>query len=79
MGAATAWGSVARHGERFDLAFERLYATTPEDVWEAVTTGHRLSRWLAPCRGELRLGGRWEALGPEGEPLLRRPWLGSGA
>lgn len=66
MDAATPWGSATRQGERFDLSFERIYASTPEDVWEAVTEGERLARWMAPYRGELRLGGSWEALNSDG-------------
>jgi uncharacterized protein YndB with AHSA1/START domain len=66
MTAATPWGRVSRRGELFGLSFERIYSSTPEDVWEAVTDAERLARWMAPYRGDLRLGGRWEALDSEG-------------
>jgi len=66
MTTPTPLGTVTRRGERFDLSFERTYATTPEDVWDAVTDRDRLARWMAPYRGELRLGGRWEALNSDG-------------
>lgn len=60
------FGEVVRRGERFDLSFERVYATTVEDVWSAVTEPERLARWMAPYTGELRLGGRWDALNDDG-------------
>lgn len=51
----------------FQLEFDELYATDPDDLWRAVTTPERLSRWMAPYRGEFRLGGRWEAIGSSGD------------
>jgi len=63
----TTFGQVTRRGDRFDLDFERIYATTVDDVWDAVTNPERLARWMATYRGDLRLGGRWEALGSDGE------------
>lgn len=64
--APTPFGTVTRRGDRFDLSFERIYATTVDDVWDAVTDPERLARWMAPYRGDLRLGGRWEALNSDG-------------
>lgn len=66
MTAPTPFGTVTRRGDRYDLSFERIYATTVDDVWDAVTNPERLARWMAPYRGELRLGGRWEALDDDG-------------
>lgn len=51
----------------FLLEFDELYATHPDDLWQAVTTPQRLSRWMAPYRGDLRLGGRWQAIGSDGD------------
>lgn len=62
----TPFGTVTQRGERFDLSFERIYATSVDDVWDAVSNPERLARWMAPYRGELRLGGRWEALNSDG-------------
>jgi len=73
MTAATPWGRVSRRGELFGLSFERIYSSTPEDVWEAVTDAERLARWMAPYRGDLRLGGRWEALDSEGSVFSWAP------
>ncbi|UIJ33795.1 SRPBCC domain-containing protein [Allobranchiibius sp. GilTou73] len=34
-----------------------LYATDPQDLWEAVTDPARLARWLVTVTGDLRVGG----------------------
>jgi uncharacterized protein YndB with AHSA1/START domain len=49
------------------LEFDELYATDPDDLWQAVTTPERLSRWMAPYLGDFRLGGRWQAIGSDGD------------
>jgi uncharacterized protein YndB with AHSA1/START domain len=41
----------------------RLYATTPADLWDALTQPERLKRWFAPVSGDLRLGGRYQVEG----------------
>jgi uncharacterized protein YndB with AHSA1/START domain len=43
------------------IRFAQTYPTTPEDLWHAVTDRERLSRWMAPYEGDLRLGGHWTA------------------
>lgn len=60
------FGDVVRRGDVFDLSFRRIYATSPEDVWSAVTERDRLARWMARYEGDLRLGGRWDALEDDG-------------
>ena len=42
------------------VALSRSYATTVEDLWDAVTNGERLPRWFLPISGELVLGGRYQ-------------------
>ncbi|RHA41574.1 SRPBCC family protein [Cellulomonas rhizosphaerae] len=42
------------------VLFERRYATTADDLWEAVTSPERLARWLGPVYGDLRAGGTYE-------------------
>ncbi len=64
--APIAFGTLSRRGDLFDLAFDRVYATSVADVWDAVTNPERLARWMAPYRGDLDLGGRWEALNRDG-------------
>lgn len=60
------FGTVTPAGETYDLSFERLYPTSVDDVWEAVTTADRLARWMSPFSGDLRLGGTWQALNDDG-------------
>jgi uncharacterized protein YndB with AHSA1/START domain len=37
----------------------RTYATSIEDLWDALTNGARLAQWFAPVVGRLRSGGRY--------------------
>jgi len=45
------------------VTLERVYDTTADDLWDAVTNGERLPRWFAPVSGELKLGGRYQIEG----------------
>ncbi|MEO0814416.1 MAG: SRPBCC domain-containing protein, partial [Myxococcota bacterium] len=50
------------------VTLARPYATTVEDLWDAVTTPERLARWFLPVSGDLELGGRFKFEGnAEGE------------
>ena len=44
----------------------RSYATTVEDLWDAVTNGERLPRWFLPITGDLAPGGRYQLEGNAG-------------
>ncbi len=44
----------------------RTYATDALDLWRALTTPERLSRWFLPVTGDLRLGGRYQFEGNAG-------------
>ena len=48
-----------------------------EDVWDAVTSPERISRWFLPVSGDLRLGGRFQTEGNAGGEILtcQRPSL----
>jgi uncharacterized protein YndB with AHSA1/START domain len=59
-------GRVSAASIGFLLEFDELYDTDVDDLWNAVTTPERLGRWMAPYRGDFRLGGRWEAIGSDG-------------
>ncbi len=48
------------------VALSRSYETTIADLWDAVTNGERIPRWLSPISGELRLGGRYQLEGNAG-------------
>ncbi len=60
----------------------RTYATDALDLWRALTTPERLSRWFLPVTGDLRLGGRYQFEGNAGgtiqecvEPeLIKATW-----
>ena len=59
-------GRISATATGFLLEFDELYDTGIDDLWSAITTPERLSRFMAPYRGEFRLGGRWEAIGSDG-------------
>ena len=48
------------------VTLSRSYATTVEDLWDAVTNRERIPRWFLPVRGELELGGRYQLEGNAG-------------
>ena len=62
---------ITRDGDRYHLEYSEVYATDIDDLWSAVTTTERLSRWMATYRGDLREGGAWEVLGSDGEVWCR--------
>jgi uncharacterized protein YndB with AHSA1/START domain len=49
----------------------RIYDTTLDDLWDAVTNAERLPRWFAPVSGELKLGGRYQVQGNAGGTITR--------
>src|SRR5262245_17472215 len=49
----------------------RIYDTTVDDLWDAVTTPERLARWLLPVEGDLTLGGRYQLKGNAGGTITR--------
>jgi uncharacterized protein YndB with AHSA1/START domain len=44
----------------------RTYDTTPDDLWDALTSIERIPRWFLPIEGDLRLGGRYQFQGNAG-------------
>ena len=48
------------------VALSRIYSTTPEDLWDAVTNSERIPRWFLPVSGEFRPGGRYQLEGNAG-------------
>ncbi|MFI0482907.1 SRPBCC family protein [Actinomadura sp. 9N215] len=50
---------VLEAGAARTMTIGRSYDTDVEDLWEAVTTADRISRWFLPVSGELRPGGRF--------------------
>ena len=41
------------------LAARHAFAASPADVWAAITDADRMSAWMAPVTGDLRVGGEW--------------------
>ena len=48
------------------VTLSRGYATTVEDLWDAVTNPERIPRWFLPVSGELEPGGRYQLEGNAG-------------
>ena len=48
------------------VTLARSYATTVEDLWDAVTSAERIPRWFLPVSGRLELGGRYQLEGNAG-------------
>lgn len=44
----------------------QTYPTSPQDLWNAITTAARIPRWLMPITGDLKLGGRYQLVGNAG-------------
>ena len=63
----TEFGTVRRDGDLGAVRFERVYAATPAELWDAWTSPERIPRWLgATLEGELTVGGRARLIwGPE--------------
>ncbi|WP_020576376.1 SRPBCC family protein [Actinopolymorpha alba] len=70
-------------GEGRTIVLSRTYDAKISDVWDALTTTDRISRWLLPVEGDLRLGGtyqlkdnaRGEILVCEPPHLLKATWI----
>ncbi|MGY4295983.1 uncharacterized protein YndB with AHSA1/START domain [Bradyrhizobium sp. i1.4.4] len=39
------------------VTLTRLYETSVDDLWDAVTSRQRIPRWFLPVEGDLQLGG----------------------
>jgi len=48
------------------VTLSRLYDTSVDDLWDAVTSKQRIPRWFLPVEGELQLGGRYQLKGNAG-------------
>jgi uncharacterized protein YndB with AHSA1/START domain len=49
----------------------RVYDTSIDDLWDAITNAERLPRWFLPVEGELKLGGRYQLKGNAGGTITR--------
>jgi len=58
-------------GDAYTVELRRRYEADLDDVWDAITNPDRLSRWMKPVAGDLRLGGAFELDGGEHGEILR--------
>ncbi|MGW0434517.1 SRPBCC family protein [Micromonospora sp. NPDC003197] len=58
-------------GEGRSVLLRRVYDAPIEDVWNACTDPERLSRWLGPIEGDLRVGGTFQLKDNAGGEILR--------
>jgi len=52
------------------VVLEREYDASIEEVWDALTTPERISRWFLPISGDYRVGGRYQLEGNAGGEIL---------
>lgn len=53
------------------MVAERRYQAPIDEVWDAVTTAERLSKWFTPITGDLNPGGRYQLQGNASGTILR--------
>ena len=52
------------------VGLTRSFATTLENLWDAVTSPDRIPRWFAPVSGSLEPGGRYQVEGNAGGTIV---------
>ena len=52
------------------IRLRRTYDAPIEDVWDALTTPERITRWFLPISGDYRVGGRYQFEGNAGGEIL---------
>ncbi|MGW1615776.1 SRPBCC family protein [Streptomyces sp. NPDC002285] len=57
-------------GEARTVLLRRTYDAELTDVWDAVTSPERISRWFLPVSGEFKVGGRYQLEGNAGGEIL---------
>jgi uncharacterized protein YndB with AHSA1/START domain len=57
-------------GEGRTVRLRRTYDAPIDDVWDAVTTAERITRWFLPITGDLHVGGRYQLEGNAGGEVL---------
>ncbi|GAA1915061.1 SRPBCC family protein [Nocardioides hwasunensis] len=63
--------STTRDGKPAKVVIaSRTFATSPDDLWSAITDPERIPRWFATVEGDLRLGGRFQVQGNAGGEIL---------
>ncbi|MFI9829118.1 SRPBCC family protein [Streptomyces sp. NPDC051913] len=57
-------------GDARTVLLRRTYEADIADVWDAVTSPERISRWFLPVSGEFKVGGRYQLEGQAGGEIL---------
>ena len=57
-------------GEGHAVRLRRTYDAPVEEVWDAVTSPERITRWFLPVSGDFRLGGHYQLEGNAGGEIL---------
>jgi uncharacterized protein YndB with AHSA1/START domain len=57
-------------GEGRTVRLRRTYDAGIDDVWDAITSPERISRWFLPVSGDLHVGGRFQLEGNAGGEIL---------
>lgn len=52
------------------VRLQRDFDASQEEVWDALTSPERITRWFLPVSGDLRLGGRFQTEGNAGGEIL---------
>lgn len=58
-------------GQARVVTVAQTYPTDLDDLWDACTCAERISRWMLPVTGELRLHGRYQLAGNAGGTVQR--------
>jgi uncharacterized protein YndB with AHSA1/START domain len=72
-------GAVTREVQKRDhegksatvVIASRVFDTSMDDAWDAITNPERIPRWFLPVTGELKLGGRYQLKGNAGGSITR--------
>ncbi|MCD4524696.1 SRPBCC family protein [Nocardioides sp. cx-173] len=63
--------TITRDGRELRLlTVTRTYDASLDDVWDALTTRERITRWMMPVSGDLEVGGRYQLEGNAGGEVL---------
>jgi uncharacterized protein YndB with AHSA1/START domain len=62
---------TGRSGAARTVVLRRTYDAAIADVWDAITSADRISRWFLPITGDLRPGGTYQLKGNAGGEIKR--------
>ena len=72
MNAMEPLGAFERRDDRVDIRFERFYPRSIEKVWSALTDPVRLNDWMGAALVEPHVGGRYELMLDQPNPMIGR-------